>query len=62
MTMLTVGDYTVKVTRHNYKNCFIGEFVDTSKFPIIYGDTIREVEETAEEYVMEEHQNELCDN
>lgn len=60
--MLSVGDYLVKVIRHNRNNCFIGEFVGTSKFPTIYGDNIREVEETAEEYAMEEHANELCNH
>ena len=41
--------------------CYIGKFVGTSKFPTVYGDNIREVEETANEYVMEA-QNELRNN
>lgn len=56
--MLSIGDYAMKVIFHNRNNCYIGQFVGTSKFPTVYGDNIREVEETAHEYVMEE-KNEL---
>lgn len=57
--MLSIGDYAMKVIFHNRNHCYIGKFVGTSKFPTVYGDNIREVEETAYEYIMEE-QNELC--
>lgn len=58
---LSIGDYVMKVVFHNRNHCYIGEFVGTSKFPTVYGDNIREVEETAHEYVMEA-QNELRNN
>lgn len=58
---LSIGDYVMTVVFHNRNHCYIGKFVGTSKFPTVYGDNIREVEETANEYVMEE-QNELRNN
>ena len=60
--MLNIGDYVMEVTFHNRNHCYIGEFVGTSKFPTIYGDSIHELEETAHEYIMEESSNELRNN
>lgn len=62
MPIITIGDYTIRVTKHNRNNCYVGEFVGTSKFPTIYGDNIKEIEETAEEYIKDGESNELCND
>ena len=54
MSIISIGDYCIEVIKHNRNNCYIGKFVGTSKFPTIYGDNIREIEETALEYIAEE--------
>lgn len=54
MPIISIGDHCIEVTKHNRNNCYIGKFVGTSKFPTIYGDNMREIEETALEYIMEE--------
>lgn len=45
----------VKITYNNKKNMYTGEFIDCDGLPIIYGDTIAEIEEQAEEI-----ERELC--
>lgn len=57
MPIISIGDYCINVTKHNRNNCYIGEFIGTSRFPTIYGDNVREIEETALEYIMDENNN-----
>lgn len=47
----------VKITYNNKKNMYTGEFIDCNGLPIIYGDTIAEIEEQVEEI-----ERELCRN
>ena len=56
MPIISIGNYSINVIKHNKNNCYIGEFIGTSKFPKIYGDSIKEVEEIAEEYIREENE------
>lgn len=61
MPIIVIGDYSIKVTKHTRNNCYIGEFVGISKFPTIYGDNLREIKETAVEYIIEEESKENTD-
>ena len=56
MPIISIGNYSINVIKHNKNNCYIGEFIGTSKFPKIYADSIKEVEEIAEEYIREENE------
>lgn len=53
----TSGGRTINIIYNSKKNMYTGNFINCIGFPKIYGDTIAEIEEQAEEI-----ENELCRN
>lgn len=50
--IVTINDVKLDVVKHNTKNCYIGKFTNKN-LPDIYGDTVSEVIEQAEETINE---------
>lgn len=56
--IINVGDYKIRVTKNDRNNCLVGEFLSTNKFQKIYADSLKEIEEIAEELVKASNNNE----
>lgn len=50
---VTIGEYTLQIDKHQNKNMYIGKFTSDSTFPELYGDSIKEILDQAEETIRE---------
>ena len=62
MIYTTVGSHTLRIKQDYYRHVYVGTFIYCSIMPKIYGDSVNEVLNQAEELVIDEEIIELCRN
>ena len=50
---VTIGDYKLNIEKHNEKNMYIGKFTSDNTLPELYGDSIKEILDQAENIIRE---------
>lgn len=62
MIYTTIRSHTLRIKQDCYRHMYVGTFIYCSTMPKLYGDSVNEVLNQAEELAMEEEINELRRN